>query len=108
MAQRVKSQGGPRETRRASGPARPIGRPADEKELHALADIGVNAFGAHPERMRDWLAGLGLDAVRVYRRRGEVIGGLVLHAAGQWFGGRCVPMTGVALVCVTGGMSKMM
>jgi predicted acetyltransferase len=106
MAQRAKRQSDPRVAQRASQPTKPmkpagpIGRPADEKEIHALADIAVGAFAAPPERMREWLAGLGPDVVRVYRRRGEVIGGLVLHPAGQWFGGHCVPMTGVALVCV--------
>jgi predicted acetyltransferase len=79
---------------------KPIRRPADEKELHALADIGALAFSSPPERVRAWLSGLGLEVTRVYQRRGEVLAGLVLHPAGQWFGGRCVPMTGVALVCV--------
>ncbi len=106
MTQRAKGRSGPRARQRASKlakpmkPAKPIGRPADEKELHAFGDIGVLAFGAPPERIREWLSGLGPEVVRVYRRRGEVIGGLLLHPAGQWFGGRCVPMTGVALVCV--------
>jgi predicted acetyltransferase len=124
MAQRAKRRSNPKVTPRASRPAKPvkratpprpvrppkpakpprpakpIGRPADEKEMHALAGIAAGAFAAPPERMREWLAGLGPEVVRVYRRRGEVIGGLVLHPAGQWFGGRCVPMTGVALVCV--------
>jgi len=82
------------------GRARPLDRPAGEKELHALADIGTLAFGAPPERVREWLTGLGPEVARVRRLRGEVAGGLVLHPAGQWFGGRRVPMTGVALVCV--------
>jgi len=77
-----------------------IGVPADEKELHALADLGAIAFGGAPDRVRAWMSALGPQIARVYRRRGEVAGGLILQPMGQWFGGRCVPMTGVAMVCV--------
>lgn len=77
-----------------------IGLPADEGELHAFADLGAIAFGGAPDRMRRWMSALGPQVARVYRRRGEVAGGLMLVPMGQWFGGRCVPMTGVAMVCV--------
>jgi predicted acetyltransferase len=77
-----------------------IGLPADEAELHALADLGAIAFGGAPDRMRAWMSALGPHIARVYRRRGAVAGGLVLQPMGQWFGGRCIPMTGVAMVCV--------
>lgn len=96
----------PKRTRaRAAGrgtrPAPTFDRPADAREIHALADIGALAFAAPPERVREWLTALGPEVLRLHRVRGEVAGGLVLHPAGQWFGGRSVAMTGVAMVCVS-------
>lgn len=87
-------------TRPGRGPVKRIGPPVDEKELHALADIGAAAFGGAPERVARWMSAIGPEILRVYRRRGEVAGGLILQPMGQWFGGRGVPMTGVAMVCV--------
>jgi len=80
-------------------PTKRISPPADEKELTALAEIGAIAFGSAVDRVREWLAKMGPEMSRVARRGGEVAGGLVLYSVGQWFGGRCVPMTAVGMVC---------
>jgi len=86
--------------KRSAGPLKRIGQPSDEAEIRALADIGAIAFGGSPERVREWTTALGPEVSRVYRRRGEVAAGLMLVPMGQWFGGRNIPMTGIAMVCV--------
>jgi predicted acetyltransferase len=86
--------------RPSRGPVERIGQPVDEGELRAFADIGALAFGSAPERVYEWMKALGPEVTRVCRRRGAVVGGLILQPMGQWFGGRSVPMTGVAMVCV--------
>ncbi len=77
-----------------------VGRPADDKELDALAAIATLAFGGPFEQVRTWLNQLGPEMMRVARVGRVVAGGLVVCPMGQWFGGRCVPMTGIAMVCV--------
>ncbi|HIK07464.1 MAG TPA: GNAT family N-acetyltransferase [Trichormus sp. M33_DOE_039] len=41
---------------------------------------------------------VGLDNCRVMYRDQQVAGGLVIYSMGQWWGGQCVPMAGVAAV----------
>ncbi|WP_427161223.1 GNAT family N-acetyltransferase [Aliinostoc sp. HNIBRCY26] len=41
---------------------------------------------------------VGLDNLRVIYRDQQVAGGLVIYRMGQWWGGQCVPMGGVAAV----------
>jgi len=43
---------------------------------------------------------VGPENLRVVRRDGRVAGGLAIYRMGQWFGGRCVPMAGIAAVGV--------
>ncbi|MFO0567230.1 MAG: GNAT family N-acetyltransferase [Polyangiaceae bacterium] len=73
---------------------------AGESELAELAKIESWAFGPSPDDCAGWLSRAGLPNVRVALRGGRVLGGLLLVPMGQWFGGRSVPMTGVAGVAV--------
>src|SRR5690606_17876867 len=57
------------------------------------------AFGLAPERARKWVVD-HLSGIRALRRRGQVLGGLLLIPMGQFFGCRRVSMTGVAGVSV--------
>jgi predicted acetyltransferase len=41
---------------------------------------------------------VGLENFRTLRQTGQIVGGLALLHMGQWFGGQCVPMTGIAAV----------
>jgi predicted acetyltransferase len=53
--------------------------------------------------MSDWplyLNRIGAQNFRVVRQGGEVVGGLAIYQMGQWFGGQCVPMAGLAAVAV--------
>jgi predicted acetyltransferase len=69
-------------------------------ELADLIDIEGHAFVIPPVDGAAWIDRAGADNLRVLRRDGQVAGGLVLVPMGQFFGGRSVPMTGVAGVGV--------
>jgi predicted acetyltransferase len=79
-----------------------IGPPADAAELRAYRRLTSQAFSARPSNDPDIsdLLERGLDAFRVARQGGRVAAGVETLALGQWFGGRSVPMTGVAGVVV--------
>jgi predicted acetyltransferase len=58
------------------------------------------AFSTPPARCRRWIRRAGPSNFRVLREGRTVVACLDLIAMGQWFGGRAVPMTGVAGVAV--------
>ena len=76
------------------------GTPADEKEQDALADVLGQSFGHPAEATRERFPAVGLENIRVYRAQKKIVGGLWLVPMGQWFGGKSVPMTGIAAVGV--------
>ena len=71
-----------------------------EEELLALTRIQAWAFGVDAAAAEVWLAKSGHENVRVARRHGQTVGGLIEIPMGQWFGGRSVPMLGIAGVGV--------
>lgn len=71
-----------------------------EEELHALTRIQAWAFGVDAAAAEVWLAKSGHENVRVARLQGRTVGGLIEIPMGQWFGGRSVPMLGIAGVGV--------
>ncbi|MCX7011239.1 MAG: GNAT family N-acetyltransferase, partial [Candidatus Sumerlaeota bacterium] len=71
-----------------------------EDDLSGFVDILGQAFHMPAERTRQAIEQAGLDAHRIIRRGGALAGGLRLILMGQWFGGACVPMAGVASVAV--------
>jgi predicted acetyltransferase len=73
------------------------GETADFEEL---ARILGWSFGDIAQGAVDWLTAAGVENVRVARRDGRVLGGLAVVPMGQWFGGRSVPMLGIAGVAV--------
>ena len=77
-----------------------IGCPADEAELRAYADLASQALFFPGASHDAWIARVGPENVRVARRDGQVVGGLVVLRMGQWFGGRSVPMAGIHMVGV--------
>jgi predicted acetyltransferase len=58
------------------------------------------AFGGTLEGTREWLAKAGLHEVRMLREGGADVGCALRVPMGQFFGGRSVPMMGVAGVAV--------
>ena len=75
------------------------GVPRDQDELGALASILAQSFAAPAE---DVLKRMEMfdEIPRVIRADGRVTGGIWLIPMAQWFGGRSVPMGGVAAVGV--------
>jgi len=72
-----------------------------EADRSALAPILAHSFGFPVEETPDWFARAGHENVRVLHRDGRVIGGLLTVPMGQFFGGRSVPMVGIAGVGIT-------
>jgi predicted acetyltransferase len=77
-----------------------IRRLGDASEVQALSQISGWAFGFPPEDCPAWLERAGYDNLRVAWIDGEIVGSLVQVPMGQWFGGRSVPMVGIAGVAV--------
>lgn len=71
-----------------------------ERDVEALARIVAWAFGFPSAEAKSWLSRSGLDNVRTARHGTRVVGGLLEIPMGQWFGGRSVPMLGIAGVAV--------
>jgi predicted acetyltransferase len=80
-----------------------VGVPRDAGELDALASILVQVYSISeglPYAQR-WFERAGQRNLRVLLRGGgSVAGGLLVMPLGQWFGGRPVPMAGIAAVAV--------
>jgi predicted acetyltransferase len=75
-------------------------RPQTDADLDALAGMLGWAFGPAPAEARAWLERGGLENARLARRDAKAVGGLLEIPMGQWFGGRSVPMLGLAGVAV--------
>ncbi len=79
-----------------------IGAPVDEGEQRAFRTIADYAFAPTPPLVPD-IKGIqrqGPENVRLARVGGRVAGGLSMLFMGQWFGGRPVPMAGIAAVAI--------
>jgi predicted acetyltransferase len=76
------------------------GPPQDQADLDAYAAIAGAAFNSEPKDSVAWMAKAGHENIRLWKRDGEAVAGLLLVPMGQWFGGRSVPMTGIAGVGV--------
>jgi len=77
------------------------GPPRSDEDVAAIKEILGRSFAVTEEEDRDaWVERTGTENFRVLRRDGRPAGVLALLEMGQWFGGRCVPMTGVSAVGV--------
>lgn len=73
---------------------------ADDAEFQAYAAVMAQSLSFPPLSEFDWAKRVGVENIRVGIRDGEVVCGLIYIRMGQWFGGRCVPMTGISAVGV--------
>jgi predicted acetyltransferase len=71
-----------------------------DEELGELGEIEGWSFGFPPSEARRWFDSAGVENLRAAHAAGRMLGGLILIPMGQWFGGKSVPMTGVAGVAV--------
>ena len=87
---------------------------ADEHDFDALGTILGHAFDFDAKDAPKWFDRAGRENVRVVRDGGTVVGGLMVAPMGQFFGGRSVPMAGIAGVGIrpssrrTGAASALM
>ena len=84
-------------------PGYEYGEATDPGELDAVGDVLCRAFNVPPDRWSRWRDNVGPGSFRCVRRGGRAVGGLCLLDFGQWFGGRCVPMAGIAAVGIAPG-----
>ena len=66
----------------------------------ALQRVVAQTFPGLGPDWKIWSSRIGREQLRVIRRGGEVLGGLAYYSMGQWFGGRMLPMAGIAGVAV--------
>jgi predicted acetyltransferase len=76
----------------------PVGPITDESELKRMAEIVAAALQFPADRAMSYYDAVGRENVRVVRVGGEVAGGLAQIPMGQFFGGRSIPMVGIAAV----------
>jgi predicted acetyltransferase len=74
--------------------------PIIEGELVAVSRILSHAFAFPPEQAGEWFQKAGLDQARILRSPAGPVGCLMRLPMGQYFGGRDVPMLGIAGVGV--------
>ena len=68
----------------------------DTEELRVVSDLVGWSFGFAPADAEPWLRRGGIENVRVLRRGGAAVASLMVVPMGQFFGGRSVPMAGIA------------
>ncbi len=74
--------------------------PASQPDIDAVIRATSLAFASPPDATETWLRAAGLDNVRVLHEAGAPAASLVRVPMGQHFGGRSVPMLGIAAVAV--------
>lgn len=77
-----------------------FGTLADPQEAQHLGKILQQCFNFPISNWQTYSSLLGLENYRVIRHKGHVIGGLGIYHMGQWFGGRSLPLAGIAAVGV--------
>jgi predicted acetyltransferase len=78
----------------------------DQTQMQEQKALLAHAFAVAPADLDKSLQWAGHDNLRVVRERGEVVGCMTLVRMGQFFGGRSVPMVGIAGVAVRPDASR--
>ncbi len=73
---------------------------SETEDIQKLGDILDQCFNFSPENSKVYFQRIGLENFRVIRQGKQILGGLAILQMGQWFGGECVPMAGIAAVGV--------
>ena len=77
--------------------------PTEDAERDALSDVLCVCFNAPPDGIATGMQRVGPAHQRVALDGARVVGGLWQIPMGQWFGGRSVPMVGIAAVGIESG-----
>jgi predicted acetyltransferase len=75
-----------------------VSTPKDAQQLGVIVSQCFN--DQSPNGWQTYSNRIGLENFRVIRQAGQIIGGLSIYQMGQWYGGECVPMAGIASVGV--------
>lgn len=83
------------------------------RDLKDISNIFAQSFASTPDAIPAWLKTAGDDNIRVVRRGKELLAGYLQIPMGQFFGGRSLPMVGIAGVAVAptargAGVAKLM
>lgn len=70
-------------------------RPTSDDEVKALDRILMTSFSI-THSWSEWMDRLGRENLRVFEENGRIIGGVGFYRMGQWFGGKSVPLGGLA------------
>lgn len=74
--------------------------PMEDADLDAVAELEGAAFAFPPSEASSWFERVGHENIRVFREGERATAALMLTPMGQFFGGRSVPMMGIAGVAV--------
>jgi predicted acetyltransferase len=75
-------------------------RGAQPTDIESYAPITAWAFGGRVEDSLRWMSNAGVENLQLRYDKGRLVGGLLEIPMGQWFGGKSVPMLGIAGVAV--------
>lgn len=70
------------------------------RDLDVVARMVALSFSGTPDKTKEWLASGGHENLRVVREGGRAVSSLLQIPMGAYFGGRSVPLLGVAGVAV--------
>jgi predicted acetyltransferase len=73
---------------------------SDSEETQQLGIILSQCFNSPISEWSVYLNRIGVENFRVLRCKGQIVAGLAIYQMGQWFGGKRLPMAGVASVGV--------
>lgn len=74
--------------------------PASDLEVARFKEICIQSFGGKPTGWDRFFESLGTQNVRLLKDGDRLVAGLGIYRIGQWFGGRSLPMAGIATVAV--------
>ncbi len=68
------------------------------EDVEPLGSILDQCFLAKPGSSEAYINQVGMENLRLIRQSEQIVGGLATIPMGQWYGGQCVPMMGIAAV----------
>ncbi|HEY9851075.1 MAG TPA: GNAT family N-acetyltransferase [Leptolyngbyaceae cyanobacterium] len=78
-----------------------FGKVANPEEAEKLGKILCQCFNLPASEWPIYRDRINLENFRAIRQSGEVAGGLAIYQMGQWFGGKSLPMAGIAAVGIS-------
>lgn len=73
--------------------------PTEKGDIQRLGHLMAQCFVSSDDS-DDYFSLVGLENLRAVWQGTTLVGGLALLSMGQWWGGQCVPMTGIASVAI--------